>query len=85
MKYKATIDVNLKPDYTDPEGETTAKTLKNLGYEVSDIRVGKRHEIFFEAPNREKAEEIVEEMCRRQLSNPTKDNYDFKIEEIIKE
>jgi Flp pilus assembly protein TadG len=30
---------------------------------------------------KQKAEEMVDEMCRKLLANPTKDNYSFKIEE----
>ncbi len=82
MKYKAIVDVALKPDYTDPEGDTAANALRGLGYAVNDIRVGKRFEIVFEAANETSAEAVVEEMCRRMLSNPTKDDYGFKIEEI---
>ena len=83
MIYKATIDVRLKPGYSDPEGETTAKALQGLGYSVIDVRVGKRYEINFDAVNREEAEAIVKQMCRRQLSNPTRDDYSFEIKKVI--
>ena len=83
MKYRLRIEVNLKSGHSDPEGETTARALQGLGYDVTDIRVGKRLEIIFEAANREEGEAVVEQMCRRVFSNPTKDDYSFEIQEII--
>ncbi len=81
MMYHAGIKVNLKPGHSDPEGEMTAQSLKELKYCVKSVRVSKVYEVIFEADSEEKAEEAVEEMCRRLLANPTKDNYSFEIEE----
>jgi phosphoribosylformylglycinamidine synthase PurS subunit len=81
MMYRAVIKVSLKPGHSDPEGEMTAQSLKELKYSVKSVGVSKVYEVFFEADSREKAEEAVEEMCRRLLANPTKDNYSYEIEE----
>jgi phosphoribosylformylglycinamidine synthase PurS subunit len=81
MMYRAVIKVSLKPGHSDPEGEMTAQSLKELKYSVKSVGVSKVYEVFFEANSREKAEETVEEMCRRLLANPTKDNYSYEIEE----
>jgi phosphoribosylformylglycinamidine synthase subunit PurS len=82
MKFKAFVYVTLKGGYSDPEGETTAHALKGLGYSVDDVRSSKAYEVIFEAANRLKAEEQLEEMCRRLLTNPTKDDYRFEISEL---
>ena len=79
--YRARIEVSLKPGHSDPEGEMTGQSLKELKYSVKKVNVSKVYMVVFEAESREKAEEAVEEMCRRLLANPTKDNYSYEIEE----
>jgi phosphoribosylformylglycinamidine synthase PurS subunit len=48
---------------------------------VKDVRSSKAYEVSFEAANREEAERTLDEMCRRLLTNPTKDDYRFQIRE----
>jgi len=81
LKFKAFVYVTLKKGYSDPEGETTAEALKGLGYPVESVRASKAYEVIFEARDRKKAESLVDEMCRRLLTNPTKDDYRFEISE----
>jgi phosphoribosylformylglycinamidine synthase len=82
MKYRLRIEVCLKPGHSDPEGETTARLLKELGYWVNGVNVGKVYTIVLEASSRKEAAVKAEEMCRKLLANPTKDNYTFTIEEV---
>lgn len=79
--FKAFVYVTLKSGYSDPEGETTAQALRGLGYGVSEVRTSKAYEVSFEAGSLGEAEGLVEEMCRRLLTNPTKDDYRFEIRE----
>jgi phosphoribosylformylglycinamidine synthase PurS subunit len=79
--YRARIEVSLKPGHSDPEGEMTAQSLKELKFSVQKANVSKVYTVVFEAESKQKAEEIVEEMCRKLLANPTKDNYSYTIEE----
>jgi phosphoribosylformylglycinamidine synthase PurS subunit len=81
MRYIAKVEVSLKPGHSDPEGETTRASLSELNYPVESVRVSKVYEMFLETDSIEKAERQVEEMCRRLLANPVKDDYTFKIEE----
>ncbi len=81
-RYLARVYVRLKPGYSDPEGETTARALRGLGYDVEDVRVSKVYEILFEAGSRSEASELVEEMCKRLLTNPTKDDYTYELREM---
>lgn len=80
--YHAKIEVSLKPGHSDPEGEMTNQSLKELNFSVQKVNVGKIYTIVFEAENKQKAGAAVEEMCRKLLSNPTKDNYSYTIEEV---
>jgi phosphoribosylformylglycinamidine synthase PurS subunit len=79
--YRARIEVSLKPGHSDPEGEMTAQSLKELKFSAKKVNVSKVYTVVFEAENRQKAEEAVEEMCRKLLANPTKDNYSYTVEE----
>ena len=81
MKYKAFVYVTLKKGYSDPEGDTTANALQGLGYPVEKVRSSKAHEVYYEAKSRVEAEKLLDEMCRRLLTNPTKDDYNFEISE----
>jgi phosphoribosylformylglycinamidine synthase PurS subunit len=81
MRYRLRIEVCLKPGHSDPEGETTARLLKELGYSVKTVNVSKVYNVALEAESREDAEEKAEEMCKRLLANPTKDNYAVTVEE----
>ena len=81
MEYIARVEVCLKPGHSDPEGETTKESLAELDYPVKAVRVSKVYEVRLEAPSVEEAKKKVEEMCRRLLANPVKDNYAVEIEE----
>lgn len=81
MKYRLRIEVSLKPGHSDPEGETTAQLLKELGYEIETVNVSKVYTATLEAGSKKEAVTKAEEMCKRLLANPTKDNYSVNIEE----
>jgi phosphoribosylformylglycinamidine synthase PurS subunit len=81
MKYHAKVEVSLKPGHSDPEGETAARLLQELGYAVNAVNVSKVYTILLEVETQEEAKVKVEEMCKRLLANPTKDNYTVAIEE----
>lgn len=82
MRYIARVEVALKPGHVDPEGETTKNALIELKYPVESVRVSKVYEIVFKASSIDEAEGLIEEMCRRLLANPVKDDYRYSIEEI---
>ncbi len=81
MKYRAKIEVTLKPGHSDPEGETTARLLKELGYKVDTVDVSKLYTVNLEAPTIKEAKANAEEMSKRLLANPTKDNYTISVDE----
>ena len=79
--YNARIEVSLKPGHSDPEGEMTSQSLKELKFSAEKVNVSKVYTVVFKAKSMQEAEKAVEDMCRRLLANPTKDNYSYKIEE----
>jgi phosphoribosylformylglycinamidine synthase subunit PurS len=82
MKWRLRIEVSLKPGHSDPEGETTAQLLKELGYKLGSVNVSKAYTILLDGATRKEVQTKAEEMCRRLLANPTKDNYSIAIEAI---
>jgi len=81
MRYRLRIEVSLKTGHSDPEGETTSRLLKELGYKIDAVNVGKVYNAVLEAETKREAETKAEEMCKRLLANPTKDNYAIVVEE----
>jgi phosphoribosylformylglycinamidine synthase len=81
MRYLAKIEVSLKPGHSSPEGETTARLLKELGYKVEAVDVSKVYTVTLEAATAKEAKAKAEEMSKRLLANPTKDNYTVTVEE----
>ncbi len=80
-RYNARVEVKLKPGYLDPEGETTKQTLNDLKFSVSKTSVAKVYEIELEAEDQKTAEKLTEEMCKRLLANPVKDDYSYEVKE----
>ncbi len=80
MKYSLRIEVRLKPGHSDPEGETTADMLKELGFSVEKCMMSKVYSIVVEVKTRKEAQDQAEEMCRKLLANPTKDDYEATVE-----
>lgn len=81
MKYRIKIEVRLKPGHSDPEGETTAHLLRELGYRVETVNVSKVYSVVLEVESKEEAKAKADEMCRRLLANPTKDDFVIMVEE----
>ena len=81
MKYAAKIEVSLKPGHSNPEGETTARLLIELGYKVEAVDVSKVYTVLLDAASPSEAKAKAEEMSKRLLANPTKDNYTISVVE----
>ncbi|UCB59852.1 MAG: phosphoribosylformylglycinamidine synthase subunit PurS [Candidatus Bathyarchaeota archaeon] len=74
------MEISLKPGHSDPEGETTARSLRELAYPVKSVTISKLYVILLEDDSKKNAERKAEEICKRLLANPTKDNYSYKVE-----
>jgi phosphoribosylformylglycinamidine synthase PurS subunit len=55
--------------------------LKELGYAVAGVNVSKVYNVQLEAAKTKEAKAKAEEMAKRLLANPTKDNYAIIVEE----
>ena len=73
---KISVIVTLKKDVLDPQGKTIKKALESMSFKnVNDVRQGKYFEIDIDEKNQKKAEEKVEEMCKKLLTNLVIENY----------
>ena len=75
---KVSVIITLKNDVLDPQGKIINQTLDGMGFEgVNEVRQGKYFEIDTKENDKNKAEEKVEEMCKKLLANLVIE--DFKI------
>ena len=74
MKISATV--TLKKEVLDPQGKVVSQTLKNMGYKnIVNVRQGKYFEIEINESNKEKAIKMVEEICKKLLTNIIIEDY----------
>jgi len=82
MNFIAEIDVMPLKALLDPQGKAVNNTLHNIDFKnVSDVRIGKHITVKLEATDKKNAEDMVAEMCRKILTNPIMEYYEFEITE----
>lgn len=78
--YNVRVEVKLKPGHVDSEALTTEKALQDMGYEVEEVSTAKIFEMKVEANSEEEAEDKLNEICKKMLANPVKDDYKIEVE-----
>jgi|TARA_Y100000996_G_scaffold86952_1_gene60725 phosphoribosylformylglycinamidine synthase PurS subunit len=73
---KISAIVTLKKDVLDPQGKVVHQALNGMGFNnINEIRQGKYFEIEIDEKDKKKAEEKVEEMCKKLLANLVIEDY----------
>ena len=73
---KISVIITLKKDVLDPQGKVIHQTLDGMGFNnIIEVRQGKYFEIDTKENDKKMAEEIVEEMCKKLLTNLVIENY----------
>ena len=73
---KISVIITLKKDVLDPQGKVIHQALDGMGFnDVNEVRQGKYFEIDTKETNPKKAEDKVEEMCKKLLANLVIENY----------
>ena len=81
--YLAKIYVTLKPTVNDPQGQTVLGSLNKLGFvSVDDVRIGKYLEVRVDETDRQRAQELVDDICYKLLANPVIEEYRFDLHEV---
>ena len=77
---KISAIVTLKKEVLDPQGKVVGQTLKNMGYKnIINVRQGKYFDIEIEETDKEKAKKIVEEICKKLLTNIVIEDYTINL------
>ena len=78
---KISAIVTLKKEVLDPQGKVVDQTLKNMGYQnITNVRQGKYFEIQIEETDKDKAKKIVDEICKKLLTNIVIEDYKINFE-----
>ena len=78
---KISAIVTLKKEVLDPQGKVVGQTLKDMGYKnIVNVRQGKYFDIELNETNKEKAKKIVEEICKKLLTNVVIEDYTINLE-----
>ena len=73
---KVSVIITLKKDVLDPQGKVIHQTLDGMGFEgINEVRQGKYFIIDTNENDQKKAEESVENMCKKLLANLVIENY----------
>jgi phosphoribosylformylglycinamidine synthase len=78
---KVSVLVRPKVGILDPQGEAVEGSLRKLGFDVSEARVGRVIDLEVESGNADEARTQVDEMCHKLLANPLIESYEIELHE----
>ena len=75
------VEVMLKPEIHDPQGEAIASACHRLGFgQVLGVRQGKRFEVELDGPADDAAVTAITKLARDLLSNPVIEDFSLRAE-----
>ncbi|MCU1693782.1 MAG: phosphoribosylformylglycinamidine synthase subunit PurS [Frankiales bacterium] len=78
--HKVIVDVLLKPEILDPQGQAVANALPSLGFPAPvSVRIGKHVEVEVEAASPEEALQQVGGMAEVLLANPVIEDFGVRL------
>jgi phosphoribosylformylglycinamidine synthase subunit PurS len=78
---KATVLVRPKPGILDPQGQAVQGSLRHLGFDVGEARVGKLVDVELATDDRDEALTQLHQMCEQLLTNPLIESYAIELEQ----
>ena len=73
---KVSAIITLKKDVLDPQGKVILQALNGMGFKnIDEVRQGKYFEIDVKENDPKKANEIIEQVCKKLLTNLVIENY----------
>jgi len=72
--------VRPKGGILDPQGEAVERSLRQLGFEVGEARVGRVIDLEVHASSADEARSQLERMCENLLANPLIESYEIELE-----
>jgi phosphoribosylformylglycinamidine synthase len=74
---KIVVDVMLKPEILDPQGQAIQRALPSLGFDqVSSVRQGKHFELDVDGAD---AQAIADKVAATLLANPVIEDYEVRL------
>ena len=78
--FQLVVDVMLKPEILDPQGQAVANALPSLGFEPAvGLRIGRHVELTLEAADPEAALEAGTKIADTLLANPVIEDYTVRL------
>jgi phosphoribosylformylglycinamidine synthase len=78
---KATVLVRPKPGILDPQGQAVQGSLRHLGFDVGEARVGKLVDVELATDDRDEALAQLHRMCEQLLTNPLIESYAIELQQ----
>ena len=76
---RVVVDVMLKPEIHDPQGEAIASACQRLGFgQITGVRQGKRFELEIGGPADETAVARIAELAAELLANPVIEEFEIR-------
>ena len=76
---RATVLVRPKHGILDPQGQAVLGSLRQLGFSVGDVRVGRLIDLDLDASDGEQAKADVQRMCEQLLANPLIESFEIEL------
>ncbi|HEV8178679.1 MAG TPA: phosphoribosylformylglycinamidine synthase subunit PurS [Gaiellaceae bacterium] len=76
---RATVLVRPKQGILDPQGQVVESSLRHLGFDIAEARVGRLVDVELATDDREQALAALEQMCERLLANPLIESYSIEL------
>ncbi|MDQ1602417.1 MAG: phosphoribosylformylglycinamidine synthase subunit PurS [Actinomycetota bacterium] len=78
---RVVVDVMLKPEILDPQGQAVATALPKLGFDgIAAVRQGKRFELELDGDVTEERLAQIRNAAETLLSNPVIEDYTVRVE-----
>jgi phosphoribosylformylglycinamidine synthase subunit PurS len=76
------VDVMLKPEIADPQGQAVADAMPRLGFTgIQSVRQGKRFEIVVDGELDDAALDMIRQAAETLLANPVIEDFHVRVEE----
>ena len=76
---KAQVTIRRRAQISDPQGKAVRKGLRDLGYDVSEVRIDRNVILEVGGTDEMIVRGAVTEMCERLLANPVMEDYDIEL------
>jgi phosphoribosylformylglycinamidine synthase len=74
------VFVRPKAGILDPQGEAVQGSLRKLGFDVENVRIGRVIDVDLDADGAHDARLKVERMCAELLANPLIESFEIRLE-----